>query len=91
LASKHKPYCKYCRIFDDKVAEVLDCGDEIGKWLDTFLEKSDFRMVYHYLEKTQRAMTSLQKKFPSFRPKDKVFLLLLLIQICIHKLILLLI
>jgi hypothetical protein len=61
------------RIFDDRVAVALDCGDEVGEWLDSFLEKGGLRLVYHFSDKTQRNMTSLQKKFPMFSPADKVF------------------
>lgn len=61
------------RIFDDFVAETLDCGDDVGKWLDDFLGKTGLRVVYHSLEKTQRPMTPLQKKFPTFVPSDKVY------------------
>jgi len=62
---------KTCRIFDDQVAEVLDCGSEVGEWLSKFLEKEGLRLVYHALDKTQRTMTGLQKKFPYFVPTDK--------------------
>jgi hypothetical protein len=62
---------KSCRIFDDHVKVALDCGDEVGKWLDTFLDKSGFRLMYHFLDKTQREMTPLQKKFPDFVGFDK--------------------
>jgi len=54
------------------VKEVLDCGDEIGKWLDTFLEGNGYRLVYHALGRTQRTLTDLESKFPGFLPKDKV-------------------
>lgn len=61
----------YYRIFDDSVALTLDCGDEIGKWLDTFLGQTGFRLLYHPTQKTQRERTKLQKKFPTFVPEDK--------------------
>jgi len=62
---------KSCRIFDDHVASALECNPEVGKWLDSFLEKTGLRLMYHYLGKTQREMTPLQKKFPHFVPQDK--------------------
>lgn len=65
------------RVFDDHLAEVLDCGDEVGEWLDIFLGKTGLRMVYHFLKKTQREMTGLQKKFPHFLPTDKVLIIFL--------------
>lgn len=62
----------YIRIFEDKVAEALDCGDAVGVWLASFLGKDGLRLLYHSMEVTQRELTPLQKKFPHFIPTDKV-------------------
>ncbi|ODM96337.1 Mitochondrial amidoxime-reducing component 1 [Orchesella cincta] len=60
-----------CRVFEDRIAEALDCGDEVANWLSKFLEMDGLRLLYHYRETTQRELTSLQQKFPHFSPEDK--------------------
>ena len=60
------------RFYTEKLAEVLDCGDEVGDWLDGFLGSSGHRLYYHHQETTQRAAQSpLQKRF-QIPPSAKV-------------------
>lgn len=68
----HVNFVCILRIFEDRVAEALDCGDEVANWLSKFLEKDGLRLLYHFIDKTQRDLTPLQKKFPNFDPSHKV-------------------
>lgn len=61
-----------CRVFDDRVAEAFDCGDELAHWLSKFLETDGLRLLYHARTNTQRVMLDWEKKLSKFTPTDKV-------------------